>query len=237
MKVLALETATMAGSIAIVSADEGLIGEIKINVKIAHAERLMKSIDWVLNASTTSINKIDAFAVSIGPGSFTGLRIGLSTAKGFSYATNKPLIPVSTLDAFARTLPFCSHLICPMLDARKNEVYTGLYKWEGGICRKIIPETAAIPLNFLKDIKKFYALKKIKEPTVFMGEGIKIYKKIIMDTLKTNASFAPASAMSPSASSVAEIAIEKLKKGISTDPVSLTPFYIRKSEAEVHWKE
>ncbi len=230
MKVLALETATMAGSIAIVSADEGLIGEVKINVKIAHAERLMKSIDWVLNASTTSINKIDAFAVSIGPGSFTGLRIGLSTAKGFSYATNKPLVPVPTLDAFARTLPFCSHLICPMLDARKNEVYTGLYKWEGGICRKIIPETAAIPLDFLKDVKKFYALKKIKGPMVFMGEGVKIYKKIIMD----NAFFAPASVISPSASSVAEIAIEKLKKGISTDPVSLTPFYIRKSEAEIH---
>ncbi|MEE8328945.1 MAG: tRNA (adenosine(37)-N6)-threonylcarbamoyltransferase complex dimerization subunit type 1 TsaB [Thermodesulfovibrionia bacterium] len=228
MKVLALETATTAGSIAIVSANEGLIGEVKINVKIAHAERLMKSIDWVLNASSTSINKIDAFAISIGPGSFTGLRIGLSTAKGYSYATSKPLVPVPTLDAFARMLPFCSHLICPMLDARKNEVYTGLYRWEQGICRKIIPETAAIPQDFLKEIK---------EPTVFMGEGAKIYKKIIMDTLRNNASFAPASNMSPSASSVAEIAIEKLKEGISSDPVSLTPLYIRKSEAEINWKE
>lgn len=229
MKVLALETSTIAGSIAIADAGE-LIGELRINVKVAHAERLMNSVDWLLNASRLSAKDIDAFAVSIGPGSFTGLRIGLSTAKGFSYATNKPLVSVPTLDAFARTLPFCSCLICPMLDARKNEVYTGLYKWEGGMCKKIISETAVNPADFLKD------MKKIKETTVFIGDGTKIYKKLITDILKNKAIFAPASKMSPSASSVAEIALEKLKQGLTADPVSLTPFYIRKSEAEVHWK-
>lgn len=227
MKVLALETATIASSIAIVDDNEGLISEVKINVKVAHAERLMASVDWLLNASRVSIKDIDAFAISIGPGSFTGLRIGLSTAKGFSYATNKPIVPVPTLDAFARTLPFCSHFICPMLDARKNEVYTGRYKWKDNTLKKIIPETAIKPDDFLKEIK---------EPTVFLGEGAKIYKKLITDTLQTNAFFASVSKMSPSASSVAEIAIEKLKKGIFTDPVSLRPFYIRKSEAETHWK-
>jgi tRNA threonylcarbamoyladenosine biosynthesis protein TsaB len=226
MKVLALETATMAGSIAIVD-DEELIGEVKVNIKVAHAERLMDSIDWLLRASRISIKDIDAFAVSIGPGSFTGLRIGLSTAKGFCYSTNKPIIPVPTLDAFARTLTFCPYLICPMLDARKNEVYTGLYKWEGNLCKKIIPETAIKPDDFLKEIK---------DPTIFTGEGVKIYKKLITETLQNKAIFAPASKMSPSASSVAEIAIEKLKEGINIDPFSLTPFYIRKSEAEIHWK-
>lgn len=229
MKVLALETSTIAGSIAIADAGE-LIGELRINVKVAHAERLMNSVNWLLNASRLSVKDIDAFAVSIGPGSFTGLRIGLSTAKGFSYATNKPLVSVPTLDAFARTLPFCSSLICPMLDARKNEVYTGLYKWEGGMCKKIISETAVNPADFLKD------MENIKETIVFMGDGTKIYKKLITDILKNKAIFAPASKMSPSASSVAEIALEKLKQGLTADPVSLTPFYIRKSEAEVHWK-
>jgi len=236
MKVLALETATTAGSIAVSDDNKGLIGEVRINIDVAHAERLMTSIDWLLNASLITIEDIDAFAISIGPGSFTGLRIGLSAAKGFSYATNKPIVSVSTLDAFARTLPFCSHFICPMLDARKNEIYTGLYKWEGKSCRKIIPETAVNPRKFLKDIKELYALKQIKELTVFMGNGAKIHKDIITDTLKTNAFFAPASRMSPAAASVAEIAIEKLKDGIFTDPVSLTPFYIRKSEAEINWK-
>lgn len=228
MKVLALETATMAGSITVLDDTEGLIGEVRINVKIAHAERLMSSIDWLLKTSSIPVKDIDAFAVSIGPGSFTGLRIGLSTAKGFCYSTKKPIVPVPTLDAFARTLPFCSYLICPMLDARKNEVYTALYSWENGSCRKIISETAINPADFLKGIKR---------QTIFMGEGARIYEKLITDTLKHNAVFAPLSKMVPSASSVGEIAIEKLKDGIFADPVSLTPFYIRKSEAEIHWKE
>lgn len=217
----------MLGSAAILDEEEGLISEIRVNIKVAHAERLMPSIEHLLKASRISIKDIDAFAVSIGPGSFTGLRIGLSTAKGLCYAAGKPIIPVPTLDAFARALPFCSHLLCPMLDARKNEVYTGLYKWEDGECRKIIPETAINPQEFLKDIKK---------PTVFMGRGARIYKKLIEDALSAKAIFAPPSRMFPTASTVAEIAIEKLKEGVTTDIISLIPFYIRKSEAELKWK-
>lgn len=227
MKILALETATLAGGIAIVDDSEGLISEVRVEVKVAHAERLMPSIEWLLQASNISVNQIDAFALSIGPGSFTGLRIGLSTAKGFSYSTGKPIVPVPTLDAFAETIPYCRHLVCPMLDARKNEVYAALYTWEGSTCRKILPETALDPHELLK---------KINEPVVFMGDGAVTYRHLILDTLKTRAVFAPASRMSPAASAVAEIAIEKLKQGIETDPVSLVPFYIRKSEAEIHWK-
>lgn len=217
----------MLGSAAILDEEEGLISEIRVNIKVAHAERLMPSIEHLLKASRISIKDIDAFAVSIGPGSFTGLRIGLSTAKGFCYAAGKPIIPVPTLDAFARALAFCSHLICPMLDARKNEVYTGLYKWEDGECIKIIPETPINPQEFLKEIKV---------PTVFMGEGARLYKRLIEDTLRTKAFFAPSSRMAPTASTVAEIAIKKLKEALTTDIVSLTPFYIRRSEAELKWK-
>ncbi len=227
MKVLALETATLAGSIAIVDDVEGLIGEVKVSVKIAYSERLMPSIEWLLKASGISIKEIDAFAVSIGPGSFTGLRIGLTTVKGFAFATGKPVMPVRTLDAFARTLPFCPHLICPMLDARKNEVYAAFYRWDNGICTKLMPETSIKPDELLKDIHG---------PVVFMGEGAKIYKNVISDLLKTRAIYAPLSQMYPSASTVAEIAIEMIKQGIAVDPVSLTPFYIRKCEAEVNWR-
>ena len=227
MKVLALETATLAGSIAIADDAEGLIGEVKVNVGIAHSERLMPSIEWLLKASGISIKEIDAFGVSIGPGSFTGLRIGLSTAKGFAFAADRPIVPVRTIDAFARTMPFCRHMICPMLDARKNEVYAGLYRWEDNLCKEILPQTAIDPADLLK---------KINEPVVFMGEGSKIYKDIIAEVIETNAVFAPLSKMSPSASTVAEIAIEKIRQGVTTDPVSLTPLYIRKSEAEIRWK-
>lgn len=227
MKILAIETATIAGSVAILDDGAGLIGEVRVDVKVAHAERLMPSIEWLMNASGVSIHEIDAFAVSIGPGSFTGLRIGLSTVKGFSYATGKPVVPVPTLDAFARTLPFCSYVICPMFDARKNEVYAALYKWDGDVCRKILPETAISPLELMK---------QVHERTVFMGEGAALYKEIILEALKDHAVFAPASKMSPAASSVAEIAVEKLKQGMVADPVSLAPFYIRRSEAEIHWK-
>ena len=110
MKILALETATIAGSVAISDDTSGLIGEVKINVRIAHAERLMPSIQWLLESSRVTIEEIDAFAISIGPGSFTGLRIGLSTVKGFAFATNKPVVSVPTLDAFARTLAISCHI-------------------------------------------------------------------------------------------------------------------------------
>ena len=174
MKVLALETATLAGSIAIVDDTEGLIGEVGVNVKLAHSERLMPSIQWLLNASGISIRDIDVFALSIGPGSFTGLRIGLSTVKGFAFASGKPVVPVPTLDAFARTMPFCRHTVCPMLDARKKEVYAGLYRWDNNRCTKIMPETAIKPEDLLE---------KIDEPVVFMGEGALIYKKRLLKSL------------------------------------------------------
>ena len=226
MKALAIETATMAGSIAVIE-DDTLIGEVRINVKIAHSERVMTSVKWLLTASNLSINDIDAFAVSIGPGSFTGLRIGLSTAKGLSYAAKKPIVAVPTLDAFARRLRFPAYPVCPMLDARKNEVYAGLYKWDDDKYSKIIPETAIAPADLLRDIKG---------RTIFMGEGAKIYRELIIEKLRSDALFASPSDMIPSAASVAEIALEKLKEGITADPASLVPFYLRRAEAEIRWK-
>lgn len=226
MKILALETATKAGSIAIT--DENIfISEVRVDVSTAHAERVMNSIIWLLKSSNVSVNEIDAFAVSIGPGSFTGLRIGLSTIKGLAFSTKKPIMPVSTLDAMARRFPFSSYDICPMLDARKNEVYTALYKWENNACMKVGPEMAAEPAEFLKTIKN---------PTIFMGDGAIKYKSLITEIVKAYAIFPPSSLMTPAASSVAEIAFEKLRGGTKTDPISLIPLYIRKAEAEIRWK-
>jgi tRNA threonylcarbamoyl adenosine modification protein YeaZ len=145
---------------------------------------------------------------SIGPGSLQP-EDRARTAKGFSYATGKPIVPVPTLDAFARTLPFCSYIICPILDARKNQVYAAFYKWNGSVCNKIMSETAISPADLLN---------KLSEPAVFMGDGVKSYGKLISDTLQDKAVFAPASRMSPSAATVGEIALEKLKQGLIADP-------------------
>jgi len=226
MRVLAIETATISGSIAVIE-DDTFIGEVRTNIKIAHSERVMTSIEWLLKATNFSVHDIDAFGVSIGPGSFTGLRIGLSTVKGLSYASKKPVVPVPTLDAFARRLRFSSYNICPMLDARKNEVYAGIYSWENNQCRKIMPETSISPADLLKEIK---------ERTIFTGDGANIYREFIIEKLGSDAFFASASDMSPSASSVAEIALERLKEGLTADVASLVPFYLRRSEAEINWK-
>ncbi|NIS74352.1 MAG: tRNA (adenosine(37)-N6)-threonylcarbamoyltransferase complex dimerization subunit type 1 TsaB [Deltaproteobacteria bacterium] len=228
MKVLALETATSTGSIAILDDRDGLVAETRVNITIAHSERLMSTVQWLLQASQVTMDDLDAFAVSIGPGSFTGLRIGLSTVKGFCYATGRPLVPVPTLDAFSRVLSFCGHQICPMFDAKKNEVYTGLYRWEKGSMKKIMPEVSIQPDDLFR---------RITEPTVFLGEGARVYEKLIRDRLREHALFAPPSKMSPAASTVAEIAVEKIRSGDYADPVSLTPLYIRKSEAELRWKK
>jgi|Deesub1362A_J573_1020465.scaffolds.fasta_scaffold01448_5 tRNA threonylcarbamoyladenosine biosynthesis protein TsaB len=228
MKVIAVETSTFTGSIAVVDDQEGLIAELKLSVRVVHSERLMPSIKWLLESSRIALNEIDAFGIAIGPGSFTGLRIGLSTVKGLSYATHKPIVPVPTLDAFARVLPYCSYLICPMLDARKREVYAALYKWEDHECVKIMDELAIRPDQLIDRLKD--------EKVIFAGEGAILYRDIIIEKMGDRAIFAPPSQMRPSAATVGEIAIEEFSKGHSVDPVSLTPFYIRKSEAEIRWK-
>lgn len=223
MKILAIETSTMLGGIAIMD-EENLIAEIRLNVKSTHSERLMLGIDSALRLADLRISDIDVYCTSIGPGSFTGLRIGLSTVKGFAFATGRPVVAVPTLDAFAWNLPFSTYPVCPMLDARKKEVYTALYKWDGKDFEKIIPELSVRPDDFIRDIKG---------PVIFIGEGARIYRETILSIMGGDALFAPPDRDVPSASSVAHLGIKKAIRGEFSDPVSLTPFYIRKSEAEI----
>lgn len=227
MKILALETATTAGSIALLDDSAGIIGECGVNIRVAHSERLMSSIEWLLNASRVTIQDIDVFAVSSGPGSFTGLRIGVSTVKGFCFASGKPAVAVPTLDAFARVLPYSGFPVCPMLNARKNEIYTGLYQWKGTEMIRVIPNSAVRPEDFLRELTG---------PAVFIGEGALLYRNLISEVIGEKAFFGPPSRMAPSAATVAEIALEKFLAGETADPVQLTPNYIRKSEAEIKWK-
>jgi tRNA threonylcarbamoyladenosine biosynthesis protein TsaB len=228
MKILAIETSTMLGGVAVADEKTGLISETKLNVKTTHSERLMTVIDFTLKESMLSLEDMDAFAVSIGPGSFTGLRIGLSTAKGLSYASGKPLITVPTLEAFAWNFPFSGNPVCLMLDARRKEVYTAVYSWKGNGFDKIVEELSVKPEEILKNLQG---------TVIFAGEGVLLYKELIKEIMKERALFAPADKMVPSPSNVAMLGISKALNREYTDPAEAVPFYIRRSEAEVKWTE
>ncbi len=228
MKVLAIETSTMLGGVAVADRQKGLIAEMRLNVKTTHSERLMTVIDNVLKQSELDLADIDAFAVAIGPGSFTGLRIGLSTAKGLSYATGKKIVTVPTLEAFAWNFTYSIHPVCLMLDARKSEVYTAVFKWEEGGFRRLVPEMSVKPENFLK---------ALEGNILFAGEGVTLYEDKIKGIMKERASIAPPQAMVPSPANVAMLGLEKAEREEFAGPSAQVPFYIRKSEAEVKWSE
>lgn len=227
MKILAIETSTMLGGIAITD-ELCLIAEVRLNVKSTHSERLMTEIDHVLKQAGLSVSDIDVFAVAIGPGSFTGLRIGLSTVKGFSYATGKPIVSVPTLEALAWNFPYCGYPVCTMLDARKKEVYTALFKWENEGFIRLIDEVSIKVNDLLENIKLFSS-----EKVVFTGDGALLYRDKIIEVMGEKAIFASPEKMVPSPSNVASIGIKKALKGEFSEPISLVPFYIRKSEAEI----
>jgi len=218
----------MLGGVAIVDEETGLVAETRLNVKTTHSERLMTVIDHVLEQSEMGLDNIDAFAVAIGPGSFTGLRIGLSTAKGLSYATGKPIVAVPTLEAFAYNFSYCSYPVCLMLDARKGEVYAAVFKWEEGAFRRVVEDTS---------IKAEDLLRKFDQVVLFAGEGAALYKSVITEVMKERAVFASPEKMVPSPSNVAVLGLSKAARGEFTDALAAVPRYIRKSEAEVKWSE
>lgn len=226
MRIIALETATMTGSIAVVD-EERVISEISLNINATYSEKLMIAIEQLLALSGLTIDDMDGIAVSIGPGSFTGLRIGLSAAKGLSYASGKPLIAIPTIDALALNMPFSNRLVCPILDARKGEVYTALYRPNGQFSQKLTDDMVVIPSKLIE---------MIKEETVFLGEGVYAYGALFKEQLTGLYHEAPVPLRTPKASNVAMLAMERLKKGEADDPFSLVPRYIRKSEAEVRFK-
>jgi tRNA threonylcarbamoyladenosine biosynthesis protein TsaB len=228
MKVLSVETSTMLGGAAVVDETAGLVGEIKLNVKTTHSERLMSAIDTLLRQSDLTLDAIDAFSVAIGPGSFTGLRIGLSTVKGLSYATGKPVVTVPTLDAFALNFPFSAHPVCLMLDARKSEVYAAVFTWKKDGFKKTFGERSILPEELLKELRG---------SVVFAGEGANLYRDLIRETMGDRAILASADKMVPSPANVAAIGLEKALRNEYTMPSEAVPLYIRKSEAEVKWSQ
>ncbi len=228
MKILAIETSTMLGGIAIADDSRGLIAEARLNVKTTHSERLMTVVGQVVEQSGLQLAEIDIFAVASGPGSFTGLRIGLSTVKGLAYATGRPIVTVPTLEAFAWNLAWCRYPVCVMLDARRGEVYTALYRWEGQTFLREIGEASVNPAELLG---------RLEGTILFAGEGALVYRELIISALGSRAVFAPPDKMVPSPANVAMLGLARAAAGTLTDPFGARPLYIRKAEAEVKLDE
>jgi tRNA threonylcarbamoyladenosine biosynthesis protein TsaB len=226
MKILALETSTKMGSIALTE-DYSLVGEYQISIKDSYSEMLLPAIDYLLKDGDTSIHAIDAFALAQGPGSFTALRIGMSVVKGFSLKTKVPVIPIPSLDGLAHNLCYSNHLVCPLMDARKGEVYTAFYKKKEEYLTKISDDRVLTPEQLMDDID---------EDVVLLGDGALLYKELIKNRLKGKAHFAPFNLSYPRASAIAHLAFEKIKTAqVFQNSALLTPLYVRRPEAEVKW--
>jgi len=223
MFILAIDTTTPSGSVAILDGTR-LVAEIAVESISTHSSRLLASINLLLGALHLGIKDIEGFAVAPGPGSFTGIRIGLSTVKSFAFASGKPVAPVSSLQALAWKLRNSqSRLVCPMLDAKKGEIYAALYEVAGGRMKERIAQGAYSPDDFLARLP---AHRNI----LFIGNGAELYRPKIQDSLKDNAKFSTRSYFI--AYEVGRLGGELLtaKKGVSS--ARLEPLYFRISQAE-----
>ncbi|MBI5235547.1 MAG: tRNA (adenosine(37)-N6)-threonylcarbamoyltransferase complex dimerization subunit type 1 TsaB [Deltaproteobacteria bacterium] len=225
MKIAAFDTSSNSGSIALLE-DRRLICELTVAFVAAHSQWLMPRFDELLKRSGWPIEEIGLFAVTTGPGSFTGLRIGLSAVKGLAYAMNKEVIAVSTLKALALNYRYSRFPVCPVLDARKQEVYSALYGWEGESIVELIKECVSPPDELFSRIKSL----GLSTPVIFLGNGLKVYEKAIRDNVQP-AIIAPEPLMYVKAVNVGLSAYEDIASAVR--PSRLTPAYLRKSEAEL----
>ncbi len=224
MKILGIESSSLVASVAVVT-DDILTAEYTVNFKKTHSQTLLPMIDQVMNMLEMEPADLDAIAVAGGPGSFTGLRIGGATAKGLGLALKKPLIHVPTVDAMACNLWGSKALVCPVMDARRNQVYTGLYHVGGSL--EIVKAQCAMDMGEL-----IACLNDIGEPVIFLGDGVSVCRRQIEEQMRTEFSFAPASHNRQRAASVAALAVEYYKKGLFEDAADFVPDYLRKSQAE-----
>lgn len=229
MKILAVDSSGMVASVAIVENDD-LIAEYTSNYKKTHSQTLLPMLDEVKQMIDLDLNTIDAIAVAAGPGSFTGLRIGSATVKGLGLALNKPIVPVPTVDALAYNLYGSNAIICPLMDARRNQVYTGLYtfnKTADGYEMEILQEQCAV------DIKEIIQMaNSFERDVIFLGDGVAVYKNQIEENIQVPYSFAPASCNRQRAACVAALAKVLFEKGVSETAAEHAPDYLRLSQAE-----
>lgn len=230
MRILAIDSSSMVATVA-VTTDGILNAEYTINHKKTHSQTLLPMIDEICKTIELDMDSIDAIAISGGPGSYTGLRIGSATAKGFGLALNKPIINVPTMDALAYNMFSSQYIICPMMDARRGQVYTGIYRFDGTEMITI-KEQCIIMIDEL-----IYELDKIGMPVMFLGDGVDTQKETIEMKMGSEHYYAPASMNRQKASALASLAEIYYKDGKYENAGDHKPEYLRLSQAERELKE
>lgn len=219
MLILGIDTSTNVGTVAIYSDVKGTLGEISVNINKTHSENIMVMIDELFKLTNTTINDIDKIAVSIGPGSFTGIRIGVAVAKGLASATNCKIVGVNELDVIAGNSTSNECEICSIIDARKERGYYCTFKYENGILKQLEDYKVG-------ELREFLEIRK-EIRTVYLGDGAINYKNLISNIVGENGLFAPKSLNLPRASVVAELGINN-----EDNLYTMEPIYLSKSQAE-----
>ncbi len=237
MRVLAIDSSGLTASVAIVE-EEVTIAEYTVNYKKTHSQTLLPMIDEMVKMTETDLDTIDAIAVAGGPGSFTGLRIGSATAKGLGLALDKPLIHIPTVDGLAYNVYGCEDLICPIMDARRNQVYTGMYtfSWKAGEkenqCLRE-PVFQVMKMQMAISVEELIRrLNNYGRRVVFVGDGVPVYKNILAEGLKVPYTFAPAYMNRQRAAVVGTLGIKYYKAGKIETAMEHQPEYLRVSQAE-----
>ena len=224
MKILGMDTSSPSGSVALLDGND-IVSESLVEGSPAYSDKLLFQIDAMLNGSGTKLNELDGFVITTGPGSFTGLRVGISLLKGFILATEKPFASVNTLEAYAETVQSGSYAICPILDARKKEVYTALFNSESDQCLRKTPDQAISAADLCD---------QIKQPTAFVGNGLDVYRDVFTSRLKDKfVHNVPLKNLTVAASAVL---IANVEENLHYDLDSLMINYVRPSEAELNYK-
>ncbi len=237
MRVLAIDSSGLTATVAVVEETQ-TVAEYTINYKKTHSQTLLPMIDEVVKMTELDLGTIDAIAVAGGPGSFTGLRIGSATAKGLGLALNKPLIHVPTVDGLAYNVFGCEDIICPIMDARRNQVYTGIYTFSKKAGEKegrnlVEPVFQVIKMQMAVSIEELAErLNRYRRPVVFLGDGVPVYENVLAEKLTVPYSFAPAYMNRQRAAVVGTLGIQYYKSGKFETAEEHRPDYLRVSQAE-----
>ncbi len=229
MKILGLDSSGLVASVAIVE-DEILLAEYTTNYKKTHSQTLLPMLDELKKMIDLDLESIDGIAVAAGPGSFTGLRIGAATAKGLGLALDKPLLEVPTLEGLAYNLCGTNRLVCPLMDARRNQVYTGVYEFVQKDNQCMLQSVIAQEAKEITEILE--QINSLGREVVFLGDGVPVYKNVILQNIKVPFLFAPANNNHQRAASVAALGAVYYKEGKTVSAAMHQPEYLRKSQAE-----
>lgn len=229
MKILALDSSGLVASAALAE-DDNLIAEYTIQYKKTHSQTLLPMLEEIRDMVELDLHTVDAIAVAAGPGSFTGLRIGSATAKGLAFALDKPIVPVPTVDGLAYQMYGTDALVCPIMDARRNQVYTGIYEFiykEDRYDMRVIREQCAVAFDEIAG-----ALNDLGRKTVFLGDGVPVFRERMAEVMKVPYSLAPAHRSRQSAACIASLGSLYYAQGRVESGIGHAPVYLRLSQAE-----